>query len=36
MENKLEEIAQNTGVKVLDKPKTKFYNTKVFMKGKDY
>jgi len=36
MENKIEEIAQNTGVKVLDKPKTKFYNTKVFTKGKDY
>ncbi|NND23390.1 MAG: hypothetical protein HKN86_01735 [Acidimicrobiia bacterium] len=36
MENKLEEITQSTGIKVLDKPKTKFYNTKVFMKGKDY
>jgi hypothetical protein len=36
MENKIEEIAQNSGLKVLDKPKTKFYNTKVFTKGKDY
>lgn len=36
MENKLEEITKNTGVKFLDKPKTKFYNTKVFTKGKDY
>ena len=36
MENKLDEISESTGIKLLDKPKTKFYNTKVFKKGKDY
>jgi len=36
MENKLEEIKESTGLTVIDKPKTKYYNTKVFFKGKDY
>ena len=36
MENKLDEISGSMGIKLLDKPETKFYNTKVFKKGKDY
>jgi len=27
---------ESTGLKTLDKPKTKFYNTKLYTKGKDY
>jgi len=32
----MQEVIDSTGIKTLDKPKVKFYNTKVFTKGKDY
>lgn len=32
----MQEIIDSTNIKTLDKPKVKFYKTKVFTKGKDY
>jgi hypothetical protein len=34
--NNMQEIIDSTNIKTLDKPKVKFYKTKVFTKGKDY
>jgi hypothetical protein len=34
--NNMQEIIDSTNIKTLDKPKVKFYKTKVFKKGKDY
>lgn len=36
IEQNLEGISENAGLKMLDKPKVKFYNTKLYTKGKDY
>ena len=36
LNNNLEQIKESTLIETLDKPKVKFYNTKVFTKGKDY
>ena len=36
LNNNFEEIKESMLIKTLDKPKVKFYNTKVFTKGKDY
>ena len=32
----IEGLSENSGLKKLDKPKIKFYNTKLYTKGKDY
>jgi len=34
--NNMSKIIEETGIKTLDKPKTKSYNMKLFQKGKDY
>ena len=34
--NNMSKIIEETGIKTLDKPKTKSYNVKLFQKGKDY
>ena len=34
--NNMLKIIEETGIKTLDKPKTKSYNVKLFQKGKDY
>ena len=34
--NNMSKIIEDTGIKTLDKPKTKSYNVKLFEKGKDY
>jgi len=36
LNNNFEEIKESMLIETLDKPKVKFYNTKVFTKGKDY
>ena len=36
LQNNMGEFIESTGLKTLDKPKTKFYNTKLYTKGKDY
>jgi len=34
--NNMSKVIEETGIKTLDKPKTKSYNVKLFQKGKDY
>ena len=36
LQNNMGKFIESTGLKTLDKPKTKFYNTKLYTKGKDY
>ncbi len=36
LQNNMGQFIESTGLKTLDKPKTKFYNTKLYTKGKDY
>ena len=36
LQNNMGEFIESTGLKTLDKPQTKFYNTKLYTKGKDY
>jgi len=36
IQNNIADISEQSGLKMLDKPNVKFYNTKVYKKGKDY
>lgn len=36
IQNNILDISEQSGLKMLDKPNVKFYNTKVYTKGKDY